>query len=112
LFDRVKEHLNDNGVFVVDVNTITKLDMFSTFAPSRLTLEKGYQLAKIVKTEDGIYHWKLNIHMPQKDGTEKITENDIPEDALRKRFRNVERFTPDGKEPDESAFRVYFACSI
>lgn len=121
LFDRAKEHLTDGGVFIMDVNTIEKLEKFITYPPHRLDLEEGYQIAKVVKDEVGTYHWMIDIHTPGKDGEDKISKNDVPEvafpleqieEALLQRFKKVERFTPDGGAADESADRVYFAGTV
>jgi SAM-dependent methyltransferase len=121
LFDRAKLHLNEDGVFIMDVNTISKLERFSGLPESKLELRNGYQVAKIVKGKEGIYHWHLDIYEPQNDDTGKVTRNIIPEtafplerikDSLAVRFSFVELFTPNDTEPSESVDRVYFACKI
>ncbi len=120
-FRHAKEHLNDDGVFIFDVNTITKLKDFSNLPASRTELDTGYQIAKITSEKNGVYNWNLEVHIPQDIGNEKVIQSVIPEvafpigeivTALRLQFSTVEKFTPDGAAPDETAYRIYFACKI
>ncbi len=120
LFDRAKEHLNHGGVFIMDVNTIEKLENFVMLPPHKIDLKEGYQVAKVIKDENEIYHWRLDIHTLE-GSEDKISENDIPEvafplqqveDALSRRFKSIDRFTPSGEVADESAYRIYFACVV
>lgn len=121
LFDRAKEHLNINGVFIFDVNTINKLEKFSTLSPFRHDMENGYQIAKIDKRDDGLYHWLLDIYTSDVLSNPKVTKNDIPEaafplqqieKALQYRFKTVEKFTPDNVIANELSDRIYFACKV
>jgi predicted TPR repeat methyltransferase len=121
LFDRAKEHLSDKGVFIIDMNTIAKLEKFSSFPASRQEMGDDYQITKIIKTDDNVYHWNLDIHKQQEDGNYEVISSDIPEvafplikvkAALASCFGIVDAFTPDGAEANELAYRVYYACKI
>lgn len=120
LFDRVGEHLSESGVFIMDCNTIAKLEKFITLAPFRLDFEGGYQMAKITKDAQGVYHFSIDVHKQSDDGKSVVSKSDIPEvvyplqqikSALERRFKNVEMFNSEDAAADESDFRVYFSCS-
>lgn len=120
-FDRTKEHLNDNGLFIMDVNTISKLDKLSSLSAFRLDLKNGYQIARVAKEPNGIYHWLMDVYVTNNNAIPEVIKNDIPEtafslqqteEALRQRFVAVERFTPDATVADELADRIYFACTV
>lgn len=120
LFDRVNEHLNENGIFIMDVNTSAKLEKYSTLPPARTELNEGYQISEIKKDKHNVYHWIMDVHIPQTDGKEKIIHSDIPEvafsldqieESLRIRFKTVKRIALEETETDEQAFRVYFTCT-
>lgn len=120
-FKQAKKHLNADGVFLFDVNTIKKLEDFSRLPASQTEFETGYQIAKITSENSGVYNWNLEVHIPQDTGNEKIIQNVIPEvafpierilAALKLQFNTTEMFTPDGATADEEAYRVYFACKV
>ncbi len=121
LFDRAKEHLNTSGVFIMDINTVQKLERFSQHSEHRLEIGNGYQIAKISKDDDSVYHWNLDVYQVDSNGKTQLIKNDVPEvafplrqveNALRTRFSKVEAFTPDNSEASEAVDRVYYACMI
>ena len=104
----------------MDCNTIAKLEKFITLPPFRLDFEGGYQIAKITKDAEEVYHFSFDVHKQSADGESVVSKSDIPEvayplqqikSALERRFKNVEMFNSDGAAADESDFRVYFSCS-
>jgi predicted TPR repeat methyltransferase len=121
LFNRAEEHLSDTGVFIMDINTIAKMDKFSSYPASRQEMGEDYQIAKIIKSDDSVYHWNLDIHKQRKDGSYQVIKSNIPEvtfpltkveAALACCFGIVDAFTPDGAEANELAYRVYYACKV
>jgi len=121
-FDSVKAHLNDSGVFIVDINTIYKMERFAAFRPFYSIVEGNYQLINIEKQRDGLYSWGIDVFAPAGDkNTYKLSQTSIPvsayphgqvEQALKARFNLVEASTPDGKPIDDATDRIYFSCKL
>lgn len=121
-FDSVKSHLNNGGVFIVDINTIYKMERFAAFRPFYSIVEGNYQLVNIKKKRDGLYGWGIDVFAPVSDeNTYKLSQTSIPisaypyeqvEQALKDRFSLVEASAPDGKPIDDVTDRIYFSCKL
>jgi SAM-dependent methyltransferase len=120
-FDKVKAHLNEGGVFVVDINTVYKMERFAAFRPMYSIVDGNYQLINIEKKRDGIYSWNIDVFSPASEDTYKLSRTSIPisaypyeqvEQALKDRFSLVEASTPDGKPIDNVSDRIYFSCKL
>ena len=117
--DRVKEHLAPGGLFIVDINTIAKLENFSKHPIFVEVMDDNYQLGKVEKRDDGLYYWNLDIFAHEAGDIYKLSRSSIPtaafsieriQQSLANRFTGIELFTPDDTPADESANRIYFAC--
>lgn len=121
-FDRVKAHLNEGGIFIVDINTEYKMERFAAFRPMYSIVEGNYQLIDIEKKRDGCYSWNIDVLTPTgEDSTFKLSKTSIPittypyeriEQALKDRFSVVEASTPDDKPIDETTDRIYFSSKL
>lgn len=122
-FDRVKAHLNDGGIFIVDINTVYKMERFAAFRPFYSMVEGNYQLVDIEKKRDGLYSWGIDVFAPTSEDTNtyKLSRTSIPisaypykqiEQALKDRFGLVEASTPDGQPIGDTTDRIYFSCRL
>jgi ubiquinone/menaquinone biosynthesis C-methylase UbiE len=118
-FDRVKAHLNGGGVFIVDINTLYKMEQFAAFRPVYSRSKGNYQLINIEKKRDGLYSWNIDMFTPAGEDTYKLSKTSIPisaypyervEQALKDRFSLVELSTPDNQPIDDKTNRIYFSC--
>lgn len=120
-FDSVKAHLNDGGVFIVDINTVYKMERLATLRPFYSVAKGDYQLTNIEKKRDGLYSWGIDVFTPTGENKDlyKLSRTSIPisaypykqvEQALKDRFGLVEVSTPDGRSIDDMTDRIYFSC--
>jgi len=122
-FDRVKAHLNSGGIFIVDINTIYKMDRFAAFRPMYEVVKDNYHLINIIKLREGVYSWNIDVFSPSDGGAAmyKLSRTSIPisaypheqiEQSLKERFSKVELSTPDNKPIDDKTDRIYFSCKL
>ena len=121
-FDRVKAHLNDSGIFIVDINTVHKMDRFAAFRPMYEQIKNKYQLINIEKKQEGLYSWNIGVFSPiGEDKTYRLSRTSIPisaypyervEQSLKERFSKVELSAPDNKPIDDTTDRIYFSCKL
>ena len=99
VFDRAREHLNDGGIFVFDINTEERLARLAAHPPVAQWFEGGHLLAMDVRDEGGgRFTWSLAV-FEHEDGnryrlhTDEIPETSFPreriEQALHERFESV-----------------------
>lgn len=121
-FDRVKAHLKDGGIFIVDINTVHKMDRFAAFRPMYELIKNKYQLINIEKKQDGLYSWNIEVFYPSdEDKMYRLSRTSIPisaypyervEQSLKERFSKVELSTTDNKPIDDTTDRIYFSCKL
>jgi SAM-dependent methyltransferase len=112
LFDRAREHLADDGIFVFDINTEERLARLAAHPPVAQWFDGGHLLVIDVRDEgDGVVTWSLAIF--EHDGgdryrlhTEDIRETSFPRDRIEQALR--ERF---GDVAVEGAERLYFVAT-
>ena len=119
LFDRVSEHLVDDGLFIFDVNTIGKLRSLAD-APAWVHDFDGNVLIMNVEFDGGCMSvWDVRVFEQVADGKfalwhERIGELGVPLEeicgALRDKFDLLEQHDPEGGLPTDDSGRVYFVC--
>lgn len=110
-------HLNPGGVFVFDVNTVTKLEAMVADSPFMHHFKKGMLVTEVSKQKSR-YLWQLNIFERQKDDLYRLQEAEIPETAyeterilevMERTFEDVTILDPVRKRPSKHSMRLYFA---
>ena len=111
LFDRAREHLNDGGIFVFDINTEERLARLAAHPAVANWFEGGNLLVMDVRDEgDGLVTWSHSI-FEHDDGsryclhTEEIREISFSRDRIEASLRG--RF---GAVSVEGADRLYFVA--
>lgn len=120
-FDRVKAHLNEGGVFIVDINTVYKMEKFAEYPPTFNIIKDTYRLIDVKKERNGLYSWNIEVFAPTGEDTYTLSRTSIPlaaypfgqiEQALEDRFSRVETSTPDNQPIDDMTYRIYFSCKL
>jgi cyclopropane fatty-acyl-phospholipid synthase-like methyltransferase len=119
-FDRAREHLNRDGLFVFDIATLSHLERMAS-APRIVQEFAGHYLLIRVRTVDRVtFDWHIEVYELQRDGryrllTQTITLRSFPSadirEALRTRFTAVEVIGDGGSADEQTAERIWFACA-
>lgn len=81
IFSLARAHLNEDGVFIFDINTKKKLEILSRSGPISSEFDGNKVIMNIV-FKDEIYNWNIKIIEKQKDGRETIYEENIKEQSF------------------------------
>ncbi|MGH7853849.1 MAG: class I SAM-dependent DNA methyltransferase [Candidatus Binatia bacterium] len=119
VFRRVALHLNDDGLFVFDVNTLGKLRRL-TIGPVWLRqFDRDLVIIKVTGGRRGIFDWDVKIFEHQKRDAYKLSHETISElalphkpvlTALRDHFKQIKVIDPGGARPSDQSERLYFVC--
>jgi len=119
LFQKVSKHLKPSGVFVFDINTISKLDNLSFISSFVNKFKNNYLVMDVKKISKNVYNWELKVFENIKDNNYKLYSENIEEvsfpikrikEELRKNFIIRKTLTEDSKRVSVSSDRVYFVC--
>ena len=119
-FDCACDHLNDGGLFVFDIATVSHLDQMAS-VPQIVQEFAGHYLLIRVRTADGmIFDWHIEVYELQPDGryrllTQTVALRSFPladiREALRARFTSVEIISVGDSADEQNADRIWFACT-
>ena len=119
LFRNVYKHLNHSGIFLFDINTISKLDNLSYLSSFVEKFNENYLVIDVKKLGKNLYDWELKVFENiQNDEyrlhVENIKEISFPikriKDELRKNFIIKKTMTEESKRVSGNSDRVYFVC--
>ena len=119
LFRKVNEHLKPSGVFVFDINTLSKLDNLSFFSSFVNKFKNNYLVMDVKKIRKNVYNWELKVFENIKNDNFKLYSENIEEasfpikrikEELRKDFVIKKTKTEDSNRVSGSSDRVYFVC--
>jgi len=119
-FDCACDHLNDGGLFVFDIATVSHLDQMAS-VPQIVQEFAGHYLLIRVRTADGmIFDWHIEVYELQPDGryrllTQTVALRSFPladiREALRARFTSVEIISAGDSADNDHEDRIWFACT-
>lgn len=118
VFDRVREHLREGGLFVFDLNTIGRLRRLAASPPWVQNFDGNTLIMDVELSAEGLSEWDIRVfeHRDQDNFVlfhERITERGVPLDlvrgALTGGFELLEESDPDGNLPNDESTRAYFA---
>lgn len=114
LFEHVAIHLNENGLFIFDMNTVKKLKELddSNVAVTNLGSAR-IEMADITKGATPAFHIKIyedDVLVGEEHIPEVSFEIDHVERALRKNFRILEVNDPEDNQPPYGTGKIYFVC--
>jgi len=120
-FGCVWEHLNDGGVFIFDIITVSNLMMMASTPKIVQQFGDNYLLIRVSVAEEMVFRWQIEVFECQPDGsygllTQTVETRSFPVDsireALRPRFSNIEAIGADGRPADEDgADRIWIVCT-
>jgi SAM-dependent methyltransferase len=119
MFRQVSRHLNDDGLFVFDVNTLGKLRRLANASVWSREFDRDLVIIKVVGGRRGIFDWDVKIFEHHKSDTFKLSHETIRElalphkrilTALRDHFKKVKVIDPGGARPSDESERLYFVC--
>lgn len=119
IFKNTSDHLNPNGLFVFDINTLFKLEYFSTISPIVHEFGKNYLFINISKISNNTFNWNLKIFEKIKSNSFKLIEANIKESSfaiirikteLEKYFNILKIEDDSGRKVIENSGRVFFIC--
>ena len=119
VFQRVAKHLNEDGVFIFDVNTSGKLQRLAKGLAWEKWFGRDLAIIKVNAQPRGIFEWDIKIFEHEKWHQYKLLHERIKEIALpkgqivaslRQYFRRVKALDPFGFKPSDRSERLYLVC--
>jgi len=119
VFQSVREHLVDGGVFIFDVYTIGKLRSLATDGPFFNRIGRDYFMVAGSYNGGGLLNCDVKIFRGAGDGLYRLVETTVAERAyplarirraLRRHFDSIALQADGGESPSESCERIYFVC--
>lgn len=122
VFKNSAEHLNQNGLFMFDVNTLAKFDRLGNTSNDFIQkLGKDFIVDKTSKIGKNKLLFHTRIFENQKNNDYKLFEEEVIEvafekdkiiNALKKDFDVLTIFDPKSKSPSKNSERLYFVCKL
>lgn len=120
VFRRAREHLNDRGVFLFDINTVHRLAS-SAGAPPMVQWfgDASLMVISIVEAPRGAVDWEINVFERVRGSSYRlhldvIREVSFPAEriraALRKRFTRIWTYDARRTRPSAQSDRLHFVC--
>jgi predicted TPR repeat methyltransferase len=120
VFDRAREHLNDGGAFIFDINTQHRLATFIAQPPWTYWFGDGNLLVMdVTDGGDDVSVWSIHVFEHLGDAnyrlhSENIREVSFPVDrikaSLNARYRQVRAYDAQRARPSSRSERVHFVC--
>lgn len=119
IFKNVYEHLNDNGIFIFDINTIFKLDGMSFISPIVNKFNSNFLMIDVDRISGNVYNWNLKVFESKDKSNFKLYETNVKEASfdIEKIKRELAKLFMLKRVEDESlkkvrhnSERVYFIC--
>jgi SAM-dependent methyltransferase len=117
MFDRVHEHLADDGLFIFDVNTVGRLSRLGMSTAYAEDFGEHMFTMTVRDDHDGLSDWEVRVFERQPDGSFTLHSEHIPElavplqqirAALEPNFELLEETGLDGAPGNDSSERVYY----
>jgi cyclopropane fatty-acyl-phospholipid synthase-like methyltransferase len=119
-FGCVHDHLNDGGLFVFDIATLTYLMTMASIPRIVQPFGDNYLLIRVSMMDDRIFSWHVEVFELQPDGryrllTETVRMRSFGLDqiraALHPRFADLETIDGAGQPvADDGPGRIWFSC--
>ena len=120
VFEVAHNSLNPDGVFIFDVNTISKLERLSDEPATAFIYKNGYFIFDVNKHSSNLFEWNLKIFESTGKDNYKLTTQTINESAypvpkilieLAKNFEILDMRDENIKfEATQDSERIYFIC--
>jgi SAM-dependent methyltransferase len=119
IFRNVTRHLEQDGLFLFDINTEAKLERLIK-APTWVNeFGRNLELIDITDAGRGVANWNIRVFEHQSGNQYRLFEEDLKQisfpveqirAALRKQFTKVKVIDDLGRNPSPKSNRIYFVC--
>lgn len=119
VFRRVRFHLKNDGIFILDVNTHGKLQRLAAGEPWVRQFGRDLVVIAVTAGRRGRFDWNVKVfEHRQRDSykihSETITELAVPKKrvtaSLKVLFKKVRVIDPETLRPTDRSQRLYFVC--
>jgi SAM-dependent methyltransferase len=119
VFTRVKHHLNQRGVFIVDVNTEYKLKSLAESPVWFHQFKRNYLAMSVRGKANGLTNWNVKVFENLGGDRYRLYQENIRERAfpavkiqvaLARYFRRVHALDAEGGTPKRKTSRIFFVC--
>jgi predicted TPR repeat methyltransferase len=119
VFARARDHLDDGGLFIFDINTKQRLTALVREPPWTRWFDKNLLVLDVSDAGRGVVNWEIRVFEDVGESqyrlhTEDIREISFPAEqirtALRKRFSRVWTYDTRRSRPSAQSERLHFVC--
>jgi SAM-dependent methyltransferase len=119
IFRNAARHLEDDGLFLFDINTEAKLDRLISAPTWVHKFSRNLEFINVTDSRRGIANWNIRVFEHRLGNKYGLFEEDIKEisfpvnkisAALRKQFTNVKVIDPTKRTTSTKSDRLYFVC--
>jgi SAM-dependent methyltransferase len=119
-FRRVRSHLSPRGLFLFDINTVSRLRRLKAETPWIAEFGRNYLILRVDGERAGVWNWTVNVLEHTSGDRYRLVKTMIAERsfsmsqikrALRESFSFVRTYNGEGGRGTEKSDRVYFACN-
>jgi len=119
IFLNVYTHLNQNGLFIFDINTIYRLETISRVSPLLHKFDTNYLIIDVKKITKNIFNWNLKVFENKTGNNFSLYETNIREsgfeidkirEELTKQYQIKCVEDESSKKLSVKSERVYFVC--
>ena len=113
IFKNVKNHLNNNGIFIFDINTVEKLNKLSKLSYLVNEFNKNMMIMKINNIKENLTNWDVKFFEKVGKNNYKIYEENIKEVSFKREIilKDLNKFFKEVKIREiESGGRIFFTC--
>ena len=121
MFAAVADHLNDGGLFIVDVNTVGELRRLGEEPPWVYEFDDHVLIMDVTLAEEGLSWWDIRIFEPVGDSQYLLHHEEIGElgvelsrlrTALQSRFVILEEVNEVGDPATDESVKAHFALRL
>jgi cyclopropane fatty-acyl-phospholipid synthase-like methyltransferase len=115
------EHLNDGGVFIFDITTISSLLKMASVRKIVQQFDDNYLLIRVSTSDGMVFEWRIEVFELQHNGRYRLLTQaikmrsfsvDVIREALRPWFIDIEVVDSGGGRPDEdNEDRIWFVST-
>jgi SAM-dependent methyltransferase len=119
IFRNAARHLEDDGLFLFDINTESKLERLISAPTWVHKFGRNLEFINVTEGQRGIANWNIRVFDHRRGNRYGLYEEDIKEisfpmnkirAALRKPFTNVKVIDARHRTPSKKSDRLYFVC--
>ena len=121
LFKCVKMHLNENGIFIFDFNTLYKLNILSQSDIYPEFPEEDTLLLNVRKVTKNLFNWEINYFKQISGAKYELIKSAIPESGyetdkvlneVKKNFKILNTYNENFKKVSKNSLRIFCVAKL